>query len=649
MDNTLSSYLLSSSFMIVILVILAARSFSAITTPQSRRRTLILIGVTAAYVLIDFIFIACHLNAGKISHVTWKIVSFVFYLVYTLQPFMWHIFVRNFVGSTFGKTFRKLELIPIVLLLIMVVATPFTGALYSFDANNMYQRGPLYPVYSVLNYFYYAESVLDLLIIMLNKREKEERYALRTMLISLVMLIGAYVNGSIIPSGTIFPFMPFCSVVTTMLAFYFIATKDSEKYKEDKERQLREAVQEAQEANQAKSAFLSRVSHDVRTPMNAVINLTELARQEPDRDVVNQYLDQMAISGKFLLGLINDILDMSRIESGELKLQKETLTRGEFLTTVETVVKPLMDEHHINFHPEVDPGQYTISVDKLRFNQIFFNLLSNAAKFTPDGGDVWFNVENLTPKGNMLPIRFVIRDNGIGMSEEFQKNLFQPFQQEHNELIDKRQGSGLGLSIVKNLVDAMGGTITVKSKKGEGTEFVVFLEVEIVNREDDDGTPIYESAEAKEAAETAADEKAADDAAQAENLKGLRVLLVEDNEVNIYVAKIILEQAGCVVTTAENGKAAVETFAASEPNSFDAILMDIRMPVMDGLEASRKIRALGRPDAENIPIIAMTADAFNEERSQTFDAGMNYHLTKPIDTKQLYGVLSCCARRPENA
>ncbi len=645
MDNTLSSYLLSSSFMIVILLILAARSYSAVTNKQSRHRTLILIGMTAAYVLIDFIFIACHLSGGKLSVGTWKVVCFIFYLVYTLQPFMWHLFVRNFVGSTLGKTFRKLELIPIVLLLIMVVATPFTGALYWFNADGMYQRGPLYPVYALLNYFYYAESIIDLLVIMLNRKEKEERYAFRTMLISLVMLIGAYMNSSVIPSGTIFPFMPFCSVVTTMLAFYFIATKDSEKYKQEQDRKLREAMKEAQEANQAKSAFLSRVSHDIRTPMNAIINLTELARKEPDHDVANQYLDQISVSGKFLLGLINDILDMSKIESGELELHNEPLTRKEFLNTVDTVVMPLMDEHHINFHTEVNPGQYTISVDKLRFNQIFFNLLSNAAKFTPDGGDVWFEVNNLEPKGNRLPIKFVVRDNGIGMSEEFQKNLFQPFQQEHNELSDKRQGSGLGLSIVKSLVDAMGGTITVKSKKGEGTEFVVLLEVEILARENADGTPIYESAEAEaEAADKAAD-KAAAAADRAESLKGMRVLLVEDNEVNSYVARIILEQAGIVVTEAVNGKAALETFSASEPNSFDAILMDVRMPVMDGLEATRKIRALDRPDAADIPIIAMTADAFTEERKQTFEAGMNYHLTKPIDTKQLYGVLASCPRR----
>ena len=641
MDNTLSSYLLSSSFMIVILLILAARSYSAVTNKQSRHRTLILIGTTAGYVLIDFIFIACHLSAGKISVGTWKVVCFIFYLVYTLQPFMWHLFVRNFVGSTLGKTFRKLELIPIVLLLIMVVATPFTGALYWFNADGMYQRGPLYPVYALLNYFYYAESIIDLLVIMLNRKEKEERYAFRTFLISLVMLIGAYMNGSVIPSGTIFPFMPFCSVVTTMLAFYFIATKDSDKYKEEQDRKLREAMKEAQEASQAKSAFLSRVSHDIRTPMNAIINLTELARKETDTEVKNQYLDQISVSGTFLLGLINDILDMSKIESGELELHYEPMTRKEFLNTVDTVVMPLMDEHHINFHTEVKPGQYTISVDKLRFNQIFFNLLSNAAKFTPDGGDVWFEVNNQPPKGDRLPIKFVVRDNGIGMSEEFQAHLFEPFQQEHNELSDKRQGSGLGLSIVKSLVDAMGGTITVKSKKGEGTEFVVFLEVDVISCEKSDGTPIYESAKA--AAEAA--DKAAEEAAKAESLKGMRVLLVEDNEVNSYVAKIILEQAGIVVTEADNGKAALDTFSASEPNSFDAILMDVRMPVMDGLEATREIRALDRPDAAEIPIIAMTADAFTEERKQTFEAGMNYHLTKPIDTKQLYGVLSSCPRR----
>ena len=622
MNSTLSSYLLSSTFMLIILGILTVRAFTAVTNKTSRRYSLLLIGTTALYVVIDAIFIACHLS-GKTSVTGWKVVSFIFYLVYTAFPFVWHLFVRNFVGSTFGKLRRKIELIPAIILLIMVLVTPFTGALYYFDESGMYARGSVYSFYSILNYFYYVESVFDLLVISIRKKEQSERYAFRTMLISLIMVIGAFLNGSVIPAGTIFPFMPFCSVIVTLLAFYFIATKDSDLLKERQQEAIQEALEKAQEASQAKTDFLSRMSHDIRTPMNGIINLTELALQEPLSDTVHEYLEKSLLSSKFLLGLINDILDMSRIESGQMVLNKENLTRTEFLTMVETVITPLVSEKHINFHTELRPGEYTISVDKLRFNQIFFNLLSNAVKFTPDGGDVWFEVTNLEAENNKLRIKFVVRDNGIGMSEEFQKHLFEPFAQEHSKLSDKTKGTGLGLPIVKSLVDAMGGTISVKSKLGEGTEFTVMLDVDIVAKTEISETTVH--------------------VVDKDSLAGMRILLVEDNDINIYLAKVILENVGCVVTEARNGQEAVDIFSQSEPFSFDAILMDVRMPVMDGLEATRIIRSLDRSDAKSVPISAMTADAFDEERKRTIEAGMNFHLSKPFDSQSFYDVLIQCA------
>ena len=616
--------------MLIILGIIAARSFSAVPDRRSRRYSLLLIGGTAFYVVVDAVFIACHLSGG-LTLAAWKIVSFVFYLAYTILPFVWHVFVRNFVGSTFSKAIRRIELIPIVILLGLVVITPFTGALYYFDEGGMYTRGSAYGFYAVLNYFYYAESLLDLLIISARRSEQNERYAFRAMLISFIMLLGAVVNGSVIPQGTIFPFMPFCSVVVTMLAFYFIATKDSDYLKEQQQekvqealRQAQEASEKAQEASQAKTDFLSRMSHDMRTPMNGIINLTELALLEPVSERVHDYLEKSLLSSKFLLGLINDILDMSRIESGKMVLSRENLTRTEFLNMVDTVITPLMAEKHINFHQEVNPGKYTIAVDKLRFNQIFFNLLSNAAKFTPDGGDVWFEVTNLEAENDKLKIKFVVRDNGIGMSEEFQKHLFEPFAQEHSTIKDKKQGTGLGLPIVKSLVDAMGGTISVKSKQGEGTEFTVELTVDIVSK-----TEIQKPVTPKKIRK---------------DLNGMRVLLVEDNEINTYLAKVIVENAGGIVTEATNGQEAVDLFKASKPFTYEAILMDVRMPVMDGLEATRIIRSLDRPDAQSVPIAALTADAFDEERKRTIESGMNFHLSKPFDSTSLYEILWQCAK-----
>lgn len=390
-----------------------------------------------------------------------------------------------------------------------------------------------------------------------------------------------------------------------------------------KNKQTTYALEKVRKANAAKTEFLSRMSHDIRTPMNAIINLTNLARRENDITVVHDYLSKMSVSSDFLLGLINDILDLNKIESGELTLHEVSMTNEDFYTSINTVIRPLMDARHINFHCDIMAGDLPIMVDKLRFNQIFFNLLANAAKFTPTGGDVWFVLRCENIDNDMLKMRFTVRDNGIGMSEEFLQHLYEPFTQEHSQLNDKTKGTGLGLPIVKSLVEAMGGTISVKSKLGFGTEFVVTLYADI--------------AKESEKPETQEQEKV--------NLSGLHILLVEDNEINTYVGKLILEEAGCIVETASNGCAAVDIFKGSKPFSIDAILMDVRMPLMDGLEATKVIRALKRYDAATVPIIAMTADAFTEESKRTIDAGMNAHLSKPLQPELLYSTLAKCTRK----
>ena len=618
MSSTLSTYLLSSAFMIVLLAMLTARSFTAVLEKNSRNRLLMLIGATALYVLADFSFIACHLS-GNLSVAAWQVVTFIFYLIYTVIPFAWHVFARAFVGSTFKPIMRKIEIIPIVVLLCMIVLTPFMGLLWSFDDSGAYVRGPLYTFYSYLNLFYYLESILDLLIVYIGKREESERYAFRAMEISFVMLIGFAINNLVIPMGTIFPFLPLCSVVVVELSYFFIATKDTDLLKERQKEAIQEALDKAEEASREKTRFLSNMSHDIRTPMNAILNLTDLALAEDDLDKVHEYLRKTKISGKFLLGLINDILDVNRIESGAVTLHRERLTRAELLATVDTVIRPIMEEKHLNFHPELETGEYTIYVDKLRFNQIFFNLLSNAAKYTPEGGDVWFEIHNIKAENDRLRIRFVIRDNGIGMSEEFLEELFVPFAREKTQANIKTQGTGLGLAIVKGLVDTIGGTISVKSKLGEGTEFTVEFEVDIVGLDDHE---VLENAPVV-----------------THDLEGLRVLLVEDNELNTYVAQTILENAGCVVTIADNGKKALDIFTQSDASSFDIILMDVRMPVMDGIEATKAIRASGHADAKSIPIVALTADVFTDERSSVFESGMSDFLAKPINADALYKTL----------
>ena len=385
--------------------------------------------------------------------------------------------------------------------------------------------------------------------------------------------------------------------------------------------ELEEALAQAEAAGHAKTEFLSRMSHDIRTPMNAIIGLTRLAQQESNPEKVREYLQKTADSSAFLLGLINDILDMSKIEAGELSLRPEPMTKDAFVSSIATNVRPLMDRKHILFLVNLDAMPHCVEVDTLRFEQIFFNLLSNAAKFTPERGTVWFTAKSVSAGQNMVKLTFSVRDNGIGMSDEYQQHLYDPFVRERFGLTDSIEGTGLGLPIVKSLVDAMGGSISVESELGRGTRF----DVEMLVALSQGGS-----------AASAADEPA--------HLEGMRVLLVEDNALNTEVAKLILEKAGCVVDTAENGRAALEAFEASAVGAVDAILMDVRMPVMDGLAATRAIRALDRPDAACVPIIAVTADAFSEERKRTIEAGMNYHLSKPIEPERLYEALAACAK-----
>lgn len=390
----------------------------------------------------------------------------------------------------------------------------------------------------------------------------------------------------------------------------------------EKNEELKIVAHKAESAAQAKSEFLSRMSHDIRTPMNAIIGLTYLAREEKDIERVRKYLDKVDSSSRFLLGLINDILDLSKIENGEMTLHESPFTCDEFKNSILTVIKPLIDEKDIQFIFEMRCGIECIKVDHLRFCQIFFNLLSNAAKFTPPGGTIEFVSERIEPGKQDPPgkvgIRSYVRDNGIGMSKEFQKHMYDPFIQEDSRMSADIRGTGLGLPIVKSLVDAMGGTIEVKSEQGIGTEFKIELYVETAE------IPIK-----KERVKTAR-----------ERLHGCHALLAEDNELNMEIAEYILRQAGIEVTKAANGQEAREAFAQSEPGTFDVILMDIRMPILNGWQATAQIRAMDRRDAASVPIIAMSANAFEEDVEQSKKAGMNDHITKPLDVERLFEAIA---------
>ena len=378
---------------------------------------------------------------------------------------------------------------------------------------------------------------------------------------------------------------------------------------------------ELEKASEAKTDFLSRMSHDIRTPMNAILGLNTLAKNELEHaQTVKNYLDKMEASGRFLMGLLNDILDISSIERNVIELHPEPYRLEEFKQQVEALIVHQCRQKDIEFIFDTAGQHYsTIMVDKLRFNQIVFNLLNNAVRYTPRGGRIELLVREQKQENGRAYTRLVIRDNGIGMSSEFQKHMYEPFSQEGREAgnADGRS-SGLGLAIVKSLVELMGGTINVRSELEKGTEFILDFQADI-------------------APEAVCEEAAVEEPDIC--IKGVHVLLCEDNELNMEIAAYLLGDAGATTDWAKNGREAVELFEQSEPGYYDVILMDIRMPVMDGLEAARVIRSLERPDAIVVPIFAMTANAYEEDKRMSREAGMNEHLPKPIDAKLLYRMI----------
>ena len=380
-------------------------------------------------------------------------------------------------------------------------------------------------------------------------------------------------------------------------------------------RELEDALTLAKQASQAKTDFFSTMSHDIRTPMNAIMGMTELALSHPeDPDYVKECLGKISLSSKHLLNLINDVLDMSKIEHRDMALNRECLSLNELVEQVCTMVRPQALEKHQQFHVKIGTISHEYFYgDGLRINQILINILGNAVKFTPEGGQVDFLVDEL-PAVNRVHYQFVIRDTGMGMSPEFLARVFEPFAR--GMRVSRVQGTGLGLSITKGLVERMGGTISAESQESKGSLFQIDLEFEA-------GSAAPPSTNEKE--HPVFPEKAAD------ILTGRHFLIAEDNEINAEILQSLLEMHGARSQLETDGEKAVEAFSSNPPGTYDAVLMDIQMPVINGYEATRAIRALPREDAGTIPIIAMTANAFAEDVQTALEAGMTAHVAKPID------------------
>ena len=384
---------------------------------------------------------------------------------------------------------------------------------------------------------------------------------------------------------------------------------------------LRIALASSEHANKAKTAFLNNMSHDIRTPMNAIIGFTALAASHMDQpDLVKDYLTKIGTSSKHLLSLINDVLDMSRIESGIVKIEENEVCIPDVLHDLKTIIQGNIQAKQQNLYIETqDVVHENVITDRLRLNQILLNIVSNAIKFTPTGGTVNIRVTEKTCNlKDFTTFEFRIKDNGIGMSEEFQTHVFDAFSREQTSTKSGIEGTGLGMAVTRNIVDMMGGTISLTSKGGKGTEFVVTLNFKIrkvlTMPMDIKEEPLQQT--------------------ERENrYSGKKVLIVEDNELNREIATALLEEIGISVDSVEDGTDAVERMNEVDDDRYDLIFMDIQMPKMDGYMATREIRTLKNNKKANIPIIAMTANAFEEDKKKAFQAGMNAHIAKPIDIK----------------
>ena len=433
------------------------------------------------------------------------------------------------------------------------------------------------------------------------------------------------------------------SVITVFVGWSLLRQKQQQELQAEKEANLRleqynihltqvndelrqaqdiaaEALQSAERASKAKTDFLANMSHDIRTPMNAIIGITTLMKNELHQpEKLAEHLDKLENSGQLLLGIINDILDMSRIESGKTTLNVEKMNLPQQISQLDSIIRQQAGQRRQTFTVNTHLQHENVLADPNRLNQVLMNILSNAVKYTPTGGHIRFEVDELPRNEHYARYRFVVQDDGIGMSEAYQKTLFDPFTREERSGTNKVQGTGLGMAITKNIVDLMGGSINVESTTGKGTRFEVVLEF-----------PVDAEADTVPEAQVLPEEEE-----ETSPLSGMKFLCAEDNAINAEILEMLLEANGASCTICSNGQEIVDAFASVKPGEYDMILMDVQMPVMDGLEATRRIRSGENPLGRTIPILAMTANAFLEDMQKSREAGMDEHLSKPVDIAAL--------------
>lgn len=504
---------------------------------------------------------------------------------------------ENIYGSDMFK--KRIPLItihiPIDVLCIIIVASYRTEWIYKYPQILMIAN--IYNAYSIL---------LSLWRIHKEKNSEKRKVLWQPVFYIVPFFVGIFLQ-------CFFNTIPWANTALTITILLIFIN--------NQQRLLQKKTQDAEAAIRAKSEFLSHMSHDIRTPINGMMGMLDIAQAHLNNpEKMDLCLSKMRGAADQLLSLINDVLDMSKIETGSIQLVEEPFDMIRLLNGTLAVQEIIASEKSLTIEQNIEGAieHPCVCGSPNYVRSILVNIISNAIKYTNPGGDIFVSARELSCDGEYVKFEFIVSDTGIGMSEEFAEHIFEPFTQEHAENRSSYQGTGLGMSIVKNLINKMKGTITFETKQGEGTTFTITLPVKL-------DTVCFEETETEE---------------EETSIEGMKILLVEDNDLNLEVAQYILEDAGAEIIVARNGLESVELFEQSESDSFDVILMDVMMPVMDGLTATKRIRKLKRKDARTVPVIAMTANVFNEDIIAAKEAGMNEHIAKPLDFDKLIHTLA---------
>lgn len=565
---------------------------------------------------------ASYIRAGyTISY----LINLIYFIIAGILPFAWLVYtVRSGANQGFGRKWLNVLLIlPLLVFLCLLFTNHIGNWIFYIDEAGKYNRGTLYFLQPLCSYGYFAIPAVRTMIAFFKDGFKNKKVSQSIISFVFVPLIFGVLQ--LVFAGS--PWLCIGITIAVLQLYLYTLAVDEMNHErqhqellEKKNEALEDALVRAEAANKSKSVFLNSMSHDIRTPMNAILGFARIAKENAgEKEKVEDCLEKVLSSGDYLLHLINEVLDMARIESGKVSIDEKTVNLRETIAYLESLFSITMKQKNLQFEVEMDLQDEFVYVDELRLNQVCMNLISNAQKYTPAGGRVWFTCTQLGAcKENKATYLFCVGDTGMGMSKSFQENLFGAFERENRAEIGQIQGSGLGLAITKHIVDLMNGRIEVESQQGVGTQMRVYLTFRL-----DEEARIKTTR--KEPSEI--------------DFSGKRILLAEDNALNSEIAQTLLGEVGFVVDVAPDGAEAVQMLFDSAPGYYDLVLMDIQMPNMNGYEAATTIRSCKREEYRNIPIIAMTANAFEEDRKKALGCGMNEHIAKPVDVEKLISVL----------